>query len=76
MSEPTDQDVDSYALSAARLRATDWVVIGIYCDGRGDDGSDTRHAPEPIATTGGSPTLRLVTCGCRYIAQTTGLHRW
>jgi len=36
-----------YALSAARLRATEWVVMGIYCDGRDD--SDSRHAPEPLA---------------------------
>jgi hypothetical protein len=49
VSEPTDQEVDLYALSAARLRATEWVVIGIYCDGSGDDGSASRHAPEPVA---------------------------
>jgi len=26
----------------------DWVVIGIYCDGTGRDGSATRHAPVPV----------------------------
>jgi hypothetical protein len=27
---------------------TDWVVIGIYCDGTGRDGAATRHDPVPV----------------------------
>jgi hypothetical protein len=60
LSEPTDRD-DIYATSAAHLRATDWVVIGIYCDGRDDD--DTRHAPEPIVNY-------------RRVADSGGIHDW
>ena len=26
----------------------DWVVVGIYCDGSGEDGAATRHDPVPV----------------------------
>ncbi|WP_133053641.1 hypothetical protein [Mycolicibacillus trivialis] len=28
--------------------ATGWVIVGVYCDGTGDDGAATRHRPQVI----------------------------
>jgi hypothetical protein len=44
---------------------TDWIVVGIYCDGPGDDGDARRHPPQVVANF----RRRLDGDGARYWAK-------